>query len=93
MGIAPENLSRIFIHGFTTKGDGHGFGLHISALAAREMGGTLTVKSDGPGSGALFTLELPLAQAEQNVADEDALVAGSKDATSARCPFSPAISS
>ncbi len=63
-GIAPENLNRIFGHGFTTKGDGHGFGLHISALAAREMGGALTVQSDGPGTGAAFILELPLAVAD-----------------------------
>lgn len=59
IGIAPENLSRIFGHGFTTKEKGHGFGLHISALAAGEMGGALKVHSDGPGAGAIFTLELP----------------------------------
>ncbi|HZN85843.1 MAG TPA: HAMP domain-containing sensor histidine kinase [Burkholderiales bacterium] len=58
-GIAPENLTRIFAHGFTTKKDGHGFGLHSCALAAREMGGALTAHSDGPGRGARFTLELP----------------------------------
>lgn len=60
VGIAPENLTRIFSHGFTTKKDGHGFGLHSGALAARELGGSLTVRSDGPGLGASFTLELPL---------------------------------
>lgn len=59
-GIAPENLTRIFQHGFTTKKDGHGFGLHSGALAAREMGGKLTAESDGVGCGAVFTLELPL---------------------------------
>lgn len=59
-GIAPENLSRIFQHGFTTKKDGHGFGLHSGALAAKELGGTLTAHSDGPGRGAVFTLTLPL---------------------------------
>lgn len=58
-GIAPENLTRIFAHGFTTKKDGHGFGLHSCVLAAKEMGGTLTAHSDGPGTGATFTLELP----------------------------------
>jgi PAS domain S-box-containing protein len=61
VGIAPENLTRIFGHGFTTRSNGHGFGLHSSANAAREMKGTLTVHSDGPGRGATFTLELPLA--------------------------------
>lgn len=61
MGIAKENLTRIFSQGFTTKKDGHGFGLHSGALAAKEMGGSLAVRSDGPGLGATFTLELPIA--------------------------------
>lgn len=60
IGIAPENLTRIFQHGFTTRKDGHGFGLHSGALAAREMGGRLTAYSAGLGQGATFTLELPL---------------------------------
>jgi signal transduction histidine kinase len=59
-GIAQENLTRIFAHGFTTRAEGHGFGLHGCALAAVEMGGSLTVQSDGLGQGATFTLELPL---------------------------------
>ncbi len=59
VGIAPENLTRIFNHGFTTRKDGHGFGLHSGALAARELGGTLTVASEGCGLGATFTLDLP----------------------------------
>jgi PAS domain S-box-containing protein len=59
VGIPPENLTRIFNHGFTTRKQGHGFGLHSGALAAKEMGGSLTVHSDGVGQGAAFTLELP----------------------------------
>ncbi|MEN2394098.1 DAHL domain-containing protein [Pseudomonas halotolerans] len=59
-GIAPENQARIFNHGFTTRKDGHGFGLHSCALAAVEMNGRLYAQSDGPGQGALFTLEIPL---------------------------------
>ncbi len=62
VGIAKANLSRIFAHGFTTKKDGHGFGLHSAALAATEIGGSLSVKSAGPGRGATFTLELPAAK-------------------------------
>jgi signal transduction histidine kinase len=58
-GIAPENLARLFSYGFSTRKNGHGFGLHSCALAARQMGGTLTAHSDGPGLGATFTLELP----------------------------------
>ena len=60
-GIAAENLTRIFSHGFTTKKDGHGFGLHSSALAATGMGGALSAHSDGPGAGAIFSLDLPVA--------------------------------
>jgi PAS domain S-box-containing protein len=59
IGIPPENLTRIFNHGFTTRKSGHGFGLHSSALAAKEMGGSLSVCSGGLGQGATFTLELP----------------------------------
>ncbi|MGY3305426.1 two-component system NtrC family sensor kinase [Pseudomonas sp. PvR086] len=59
-GIAPENMTRIFAHGFTTRKEGHGFGLHSCALAAIEMNGHLTAHSDGPGKGALFTLQIPL---------------------------------
>jgi signal transduction histidine kinase len=60
VGIAPENMTRIFAHGFTTKKDGHGFGLHSGALAARELGGTLSARSDGVERGAEFRLDLPL---------------------------------
>jgi PAS domain S-box-containing protein len=61
IGIPPENLTRIFAHGFTTRSYGHGFGLHSSAIAAREMRGSLTGASEGLGHGATFTLELPAA--------------------------------
>jgi PAS domain S-box-containing protein len=63
-GIRSENLTRIFAHGFTTKKTGHGFGLHSGALMAREMGGSLTGQSDGPGLGATFILELPSSPGE-----------------------------
>ena len=59
-GIPAENMTRIFTHGFTTRKEGHGFGLHSCALAAIEMNGRLTGYSDGPGKGALFTLQIPL---------------------------------
>lgn len=60
VGIHPENLTRIFGHGFTTRKEGHGFGLHSGALAAKELGGCLLAFSDGPNQGATFVLELPL---------------------------------
>jgi len=62
VGIPSENMTRIFSHGFTTRDHGHGFGLHSGALAAKELGGSLAVHSDGHGHGARFTLELPLQQ-------------------------------
>ncbi|HKS36896.1 MAG TPA: ATP-binding protein [Verrucomicrobiae bacterium] len=66
VGIPKENLTRIFNHGFTTRKDGHGFGLHSGALAAREMGGSLNVHSEGPGLGACFTIDLPVQHIRTN---------------------------
>src|SRR5207247_11136933 len=36
IGIAPENMTRIFALGFTTSKDGHGFALHSAALAGHD---------------------------------------------------------
>jgi len=60
VGIPAENVARVFTHGFTTKKTGHGFGLHASANAAREMGASLTATSEGTGRGAIFALELAI---------------------------------
>lgn len=59
-GILPEDLTKIFSYGFTTKKDGHGFGLHASALSAQEVGGTLKAYSEGKDKGTKFVLTLPL---------------------------------
>lgn len=59
MGISQVNLARVFSPGFTTRRDGHGFGLHTAANAAREMGGHLAAHSPGPHQGATFRLRLP----------------------------------
>lgn len=75
IGIAKENLDRIFAHGFTTKKDGHGFGLHHAALAATETGGRLSVHSDGPGQGATFTLDLPMDEAATETQTATAAIA------------------
>jgi signal transduction histidine kinase len=69
-GIARENLARIFTHGFTTRKEGHGFGLHASANVATEMGGRLRAHSDGPGRGARFVLTLPLKRARASAVGE-----------------------
>jgi NO-binding membrane sensor protein with MHYT domain len=64
VGIAAEAMKRLFEFGFTTKKDGHGFGLHASAILAKEMGGELSARSEGPGRGACFAVRLPIAAAE-----------------------------
>jgi signal transduction histidine kinase len=60
VGIAAQNLANVFSYGFTTRKDGHGFGLHSAANAAQQMGGCLSVQSPGLSRGATFILELPL---------------------------------
>ena len=62
VGIPPDVLTRIFAAGYTTKKNGHGFGLHSSALLAKELGGSLRAQSEGVGTGATFILELPVAK-------------------------------
>jgi PAS domain S-box-containing protein len=73
VGIPPENLTRIFAQGFTTRRGGHGFGLHSSANAAQEMRGSLIATSEGLGKGASFILELPLSKVERRRVAEDAV--------------------
>ena len=65
-GMAPETLARLFEFGYTTKKDGHGFGLHASAIFAKEMGGELSGDSRGIGTGARFTLRIPMTAAAQS---------------------------
>src|SRR5262249_24794663 len=60
IGIAPEKITHIFSQGFTTRKGGHGFGLHSGALAAKELGGTISAESPGVGHGATFILEIPI---------------------------------
>jgi signal transduction histidine kinase len=74
-GIDPDHGDKLFRLGFTTKRGGSGIGLHSSANAAQQLGGSLSFNSDGPGHGAVFTLELPVtasqprAQVEQPASD------------------------
>jgi two-component system NtrC family sensor kinase len=74
-GITPENSKRLFTHGFTTRKNGHGFGLHSCALAANAMGGSIRAASEGPGKGAVFTLEIPVKSAPAEMRAETAKVA------------------
>ncbi len=64
VGISEAEMGRLFEFGFTTRKDGHGFGLHSSAALAREMGGALRAYSRGTGLGARFTLRLPMTRGE-----------------------------
>jgi len=64
IGIASENLGRIFAQEFSTRRGGHGFGLHSSKLAAQEMGGELTARSEGQNQGATFILAIPLGSSD-----------------------------
>ncbi|MCP4007016.1 MAG: GHKL domain-containing protein [bacterium] len=69
-GLEPDKLTRIFQYGYTTRVEGHGFGLHSGALAAKQLGGSLNAESDGPGTGAIFTLELPFRGPDQGSSPE-----------------------
>jgi two-component system NtrC family sensor kinase len=61
-GIAPENLSKVFDPFFTTKevGKGTGLGLPICQSIVEQHGGTIEIKSEGIGKGALVTVKVPV---------------------------------
>jgi signal transduction histidine kinase len=56
-GIASENTSRLFTYGFTTKSNGHGFGLYSCAQYMKEMNGLITAESAGLGLGSTMILK------------------------------------
>ncbi len=60
IGIPNENLQKIFAQSCSAPGKDQGDSLHRNAIAAKNLGGSLTASSDGPGQGATFTLELPV---------------------------------
>jgi two-component system, NtrC family, sensor kinase len=66
VGIAGENLERVFEKGFTTKSKetNHGIGLHWCANAVGALGGRIWATSEGPGQGASLHLLIPLAARE-----------------------------
>ncbi|RDH85243.1 MAG: hypothetical protein DIZ80_02165 [endosymbiont of Galathealinum brachiosum] len=62
IGIDEKDIEHVFEFGFKKRVEGHGYGLHHSAISAKELGGTLTVDSDGMNKGATFTLTIPIEQ-------------------------------
>ena len=64
IGIAPENLARIYDPFFTTKGVGRGTGLGLAVTygIVQEHSGHITVDS-APGRGTTFCISLPVAHA------------------------------
>lgn len=66
VGIAPQNLERVFEKGFSTKSPetNHGIGLHWCANVIGALGGRIWAASDGPGCGASVHVLVPLASRE-----------------------------
>jgi NO-binding membrane sensor protein with MHYT domain len=59
IGLTEEQMKKIFTYGYSTKLEGHGYGLHASILSVRSMNGDLKAESEGEGKGATFIIELP----------------------------------
>lgn len=57
-GFDEDVRRKLFAHGFTTKPNGNGFGLHYCANAVQGSGGHITAESPGPGLGATFRVRL-----------------------------------
>lgn len=76
-GIPQHLLTRIFDAFFTTKpvGVGTGLGLPVSRNLIASLGGELLVEST-PGEGATFTVLLPIAPTEGEIAEEEAVTRG-----------------
>ena len=59
-GIDETTINSIFTHGFTTKSDAHGFGLHYCANAIGELGGKIHIVPKDGEAGACFAVEIPI---------------------------------
>jgi two-component system, NtrC family, sensor kinase len=58
-GFDDNVRTKLFTHGFTTRPDGHGFGLHYCANVLHAVGGRIAAQSAGLGKGATFRICLP----------------------------------
>lgn len=66
IGIAAENFSKLFLQGYSTKRDGHGFGLHTCILYTKELHGEIHCSSEGLDKGASFIITLPYEPSKAN---------------------------
>jgi len=62
-GIAEPDQERIFNFGYTTKAQGHGYGLFLARRLLEAQGGLLRM-SAADGGGTLCRIELPLTQTQ-----------------------------
>ena len=94
IGITADQLKKVFTHGFTTKKTGHGFGLHSSAIAAKVLGGSLRVQSEGAGLGATFLLTIPQETQASSVDNQNSQPAASLPIhNTAKVPVSQSVGS
>ena len=68
VGIAEENLTKIFEPYFTTKEFGSGLGLTLVYKIVKEHGGEISLNSR-EGEGTTFTIGFPIPQSERNLID------------------------
>jgi sensor domain CHASE-containing protein len=75
-GIAPENLTRIFERGYSTKAKKSGVGLHWSFNSLAAMNGSIRAESPGPGQGATIHVLIPTSPAARSAAEQGVANAG-----------------
>ncbi len=61
-GATSDQVDQLFNSGFTTKDDGHGFGLSTSKRYLNEMNAEILAQSAGLGTGMKFTITFDLKQ-------------------------------
>lgn len=66
VGIAEQDLERIFENGYSTKGEGRGTGLYQVKAMVEGLGGTITVESQ-VGVGASFSISFTEKGGKHNV--------------------------
>jgi signal transduction histidine kinase len=71
IGIPPDQLERIFTRFYridpASPVRGTGLGLYLSRALIEAQGGHLAARSDGPGTGATFTITLPIVDNESSL--------------------------